>query len=136
MTTQTLRLGDLQIRLDAPQWVSRQSFYPLGVTYTNLGTQPLGMADPFDCGLVWRVVDEATGQVPRPKRQTNYACTMDGKAPITLAPGETHSGTVGGIIDRFPRGHYRLGAETWQVVAGQYWRGLKPTPQEIRFEIR
>lgn len=134
--TQTLRLGELQIRLDAPLWVSRQSFYPLKVTYSNLGSEPLNIGDPFGCSFIWRVVDVKTGEVPKPDRQTNYGCTMEGRAPTMLGAGESLSGTMGGIIDRFPKSEYRLGAETWQAVAGKDWRQLSPKPQEVRFEIR
>ena len=134
--TQTLRLGELQIRLDAPLWVSPQEFYPLGVTYTNLGSEPLNIGDPFGCSLIWRVVDVRTGKVPEPKRQTNYACTMEGRAPTILGAGESLSGRMSGIIERFPKGEYRLGAETWLAVAGKDWQQLSPQPQEVRFEIR
>lgn len=133
---QTVSAGDLQIELAAPLWVTERRFYPLKVTYTNLGSAPVEIMDPFHCPYIWQVEDVKTGKVPEPERQTNYACTTEARAPTILGAGESLSGRLSGIIDRFPKGEYRLGAETWQAVAGKDWRKLSPKPQEVRFEIR
>lgn len=145
-TDQTLRAGDLEITVKAPQWVTRQELYPLQVTYTNRGTLPAEFSDPFHCGMIWDVQEVTSGKAPKPSGQTNYGCTADIPPLRTLAPNESYAGEFRAIISRYPKGEYRITPQQLRVLsplnyrAGEVREGhgpaLTPAPQEIRFEIR
>ncbi|WP_261664192.1 hypothetical protein [Deinococcus sp. Marseille-Q6407] len=145
--TQTVRAGDLQVKLEAPRWVWDRSLYPLKVTYTNVGDAPVEMMDPFQCPYIWQVEDVSTGIVPEPERAVNYGCTTELRPPIPLGPGKSLRVTNKAIIGGFPKGKYRIPAKVLPVhveyrnptEAPPSQQGLEeahPAPQEVRFEIR
>lgn len=142
---QIFRAGEIEVRLTAPAWVTRQEFYPLGVTYTNRAAQPVEFSDPFHCSFIWNVEEASSGEVPQPPGQSNYGCTTDIPPLKTLAPGESYAGEFRAIIGKFPRGNYRIAPEdlgglrllNLRVGGGERRAPeFTPAPQEIRFEIR
>ena len=144
---QTVRVGDVQVKLQAPQWVWNRKLYPLKVTYTNVGDAPVEMMDPSQCPYIWQVEDASTGIVPQPERAVGYGCTTEFRAPILLGPGESLRVTKKAIVDGFPKGEYRIPAEVLPVHS-EYRSPTKPLPmqprveevhpkpQEVRFELR
>lgn len=143
-THQTMRAGDLEINVTAPEWVRRQELYPLKVTYTNPGQQAVEFSDPFHCPMIWGVEEVKSGKVPKPVGQTQYGCTTDAVPPKLLAPGESYAGELRGIISKYPAGVYRLTSQRLRQlrptvrVGKDKWQTPEFTPpvQEIRFEIR
>lgn len=143
--TQTVRAGDVQVKLEAPLWVWNHRLYPLKVTYTNVGDAPVEMMDPSQCPYIWQVEDVSTGVVPQPERAVGYGCTTEFRAPILLGPGESLRVTKKAIIDGFPKGEYRIPAE-FLPVHSEYLsptgtlqprlKEVSPKPQEVRFELR
>lgn len=143
--TQTVRAGDILVKLEAPRWVWNHRLYPLKVTYTNVGNAPVEMMDPSQCPYIWQVEDVSTGVVPQPERAVGYGCTTELRAPILLGSGESLRVTKKAIIDRFPKGEYRIPAEVLPVHSEyrspteplqQRLKEVSPQPQEVRFELR
>lgn len=138
--TQTMRAGDLEITVSAPEWVTRQEFYPLKVTYTNKGKRTLNLSDPLDCAYIWGAEQIESGKAPKPR--TTYACPTIPAALKTLAPNESHAGEYHVIISGYPAGEYRLTPEQLRQLSPAEYRAkaarlpLTPPPQEIRFQIR
>lgn len=143
--TQILRLGELEVQITAPRWVTPQAFYPLEVTYTNRAEQAVTFSDPFHCMFIWDVKKASGSPVPRPPGQTTYGCTTDIPSTKTLAPGESYRGPFKAIIEKFPKGQYRLDPEQLRTLKVLNYRvnggeprqpEFTPSPQAIRFEIR
>lgn len=133
--------GNLRIDVDAPAQVEAGDLASIPVTYTNAGTEPLELTDPFQCSIVYGVVDAATGQVPEPSQ--TYACTSEGPKIIRLNPNEKHAGNVKPVIAGFPAGEYLLpvgwfGEMRHYGAVGDDWHAypLTPVPPEVRFEIQ
>lgn len=144
VVTQTMRAGNLEITVSAPERVTRQELYPLKVTYTNRGKQSVEFSDPFHCSLIWDVQEVNSGKPLEPLG--NYGCTADIPALKKLAPDESYAGEFSAIISGYPAGEYRITPEQLRqlsplnyhagdIKAG-YGQPLTPPPKEIRFQIR
>lgn len=137
VVTQTLRAGDLEVSLSAPQWVTRQDFYPVKVTYTNRGEQTAEFFDPLDCSFLGV---EGVDQKVSPNREV--ACSTKPAPVVKLAPNEVHSGVSQGVIAGLPKGRYRIASQDLQALGPSQQMGpneskrAKFTPQPILFEIR